>query len=504
MSKSLYSVEIEQSILAILLQYPETYFEAKYLNTKDFSRQNSPIFAVISNIIENKGRPDEIVVADRLKSLGITLDGGLEAGDFCSALKIRPVDRRNIGDLAKELKLKTLARVVYENASRLQKEVTDNKKITASEIIEMVDKYLGNSLLSLDIEDDGVVNLDEGMVELIEERGNNPQETVGYKLPFKLFEKYYGGINKGGVYLTGARTGSGKSTLLMSLLDNVVNVCNPDLDIKGLFIDTEMNEDKQRIRLAASRIGCPYYLINSGNWRRDPIWFPIMRKEMDRIVKSSPKNNLFFKQAHNLTGKDLESFIKKWYYKYVGRGNDAFVIFDYLKPVAADFMLKGNTPEWQIIYGKMQTLKNIALDLEIPIWTSLQLGTAATTKNKKMGDVDDTEKAFTMSSRLDWLVDWSGILRKKLPEEITFHGQEFGTHMLIPHKSREQGSESTGHHNLVRVKQGKDIMHMDNFLCLNIDNFRVTEVADFRQIAQKHGWDKITLKKSDSDSSPAF
>jgi len=143
------------------------------------------------------------------------------------------------------------------------------------------------------------------------------------------------------------------------------------------------------------------------------------------------------------------------------------------------------------------------LDLNIPIWTSLQLGTAATTKNKKMGDIDDTEKSFTMSSRLDWLVDWSGILRKKLPDEILFHGQEFGSHMLIPHKSREQGSESTGHHNLVRVKHGKDILNMDNFLCLNIDNFRVTEVADFRQIAQKNGWDKIPMKKM-PDESPAF
>lgn len=500
MAKPLYSIEIEQSILAILLQHPDSYFEAKYLSSKDFSRQNSPIFAVISNIIENKGRPDEIIVSERLNSLGITLDG-LEVGDFCSALKIRPVDKRSIGDLSKALKKKTLIRTIYENATKIQKEVTEDDEKTGSEIINLVDKYMGNSLLSINDEDDGVVNLDEGMVQLIEDRGNNPQETVGYKLPFKLFEKYYGGINKGGVYLTAARTGAGKSTLLMSLLDNTINNCNPDLDIKGLYIDNEMGDDKQRIRLAASRIGCPYYLVNSGNWRRDPIWFPIMRKELDKI-RLAPRNNLFFRQAHNLTGKDLESFIKKWYYKYVGRGNDAFIIYDYLKPLAADFLQKGNIAEWQIIYQKMQMLKDVALDLNIPIWTSLQLGVSATTKNKTMGEVDDTEAAFSMSRRLDWLVDWSGILRKKLPDEIAYHGQEFGTHMLIPHKSREQGSDSMGHHNLVRIKEGKDIKYVDNFICLNIDNFKVTEVADFRQIAEKNGWVKIPLKKSDDQ--PAF
>ena len=119
-----------------------------------------------------------------------------------------------------------------------------------------------------------------------------------------------------------------------------------------------------------------------------------------------------------------------------------------------------------------------------------------------MGEVDDTEAAFSMSRRLDWLVDWSGILRKKLPDEIAYHGQEFGTHMLIPHKSREQGSDSMGHHNLVRIKEGKDIKYVDNFICLNIDNFKVTEVADFRQIAEKNGWVKIPLKKSDDQ--PGF
>lgn len=501
MSKNLYSVEIEQSILAILLQSPETYFEAKYLTPKDFSRQNSPIFAVISNIVENKGRPDEIIVAEKLKSLGITLEG-LEVGDFCSALKIRPVDKRNISDLAKELKLKTFTRTVFENASKLQKEVMEDKNVSASQIVETIDKYLGNSLLSLNAEDDGIVNLDEGIVELIEDRGNNPQETVGYKLPFKLFEQYYGGATGGDVFFAAARTGAGKSTFLMSLMDNVLNTCNPDKDIKGLYLDSEMDEDKQRLRLAAARHGCPYYLINSGLWRKDPKWFKILRSEMERMYKT-PKNNLFFKQAHSLTGKDLEVFIKKWFYKYVGRGGDAFVILDYLKPLAADFMLRGNTPEWQIVYQKMQLIKDVALDLDIPVWTSLQLGVSASTKNKERGEVDDSENALSMSKRLDWLVSWSGILRKKLPSEIEYHGKEFGTHMLIPHKTREQGAISTGHHNLVRVKDGKDYKYVDNFLCYNIDNFRVEEVCDFRQIAEKNGWAKIPLKSND-DNQPAF
>jgi hypothetical protein len=44
MAKQLFSLEIEQSILATLIQYPETYVEIPFINSKDFSRQNSTLY----------------------------------------------------------------------------------------------------------------------------------------------------------------------------------------------------------------------------------------------------------------------------------------------------------------------------------------------------------------------------------------------------------------------------------------------------------------------------
>jgi hypothetical protein len=114
-----------------------------------------------------------------------------------------------------------------------------------------------------------------------------------------------------------------------------------------------------------------------------------------------------------------------------------------------------------------------------------------------MGEVDDSENVLSMSRRLDWLLSFSGILRKKMPDEMAYHGPQFGTHMLIPHKAREQGSLGTGHHNLVKIidPKTKKSLYEDNFVCYNVDNFRVQEVCDFKMIAEANGWNKLKLDK---------
>ena len=220
-------------------------------------------------------------------------------------------------------------------------------------------------------------------------------------------------------------------------------------------------------------------------------------KMMIQAMRDNPKNNFWFKTGHDLTGADLKNFIKRWFYKNVGRGGDGLVVLDYLKPLVSDF---SNTKraEWEIIYQKMQMLKDVALELGVHVFTAIQLNASASTKDKSYGQIDDTENALTMSKRLDWLLNWSGILRKMIPDEIAMYGPEYGTHLLIPHKSREQGILGTGYQNSVKIIRDKKVRYVDNFLTFNIENFRVEETGDLRMIAERKGWTKVSLQKSDN------
>jgi replicative DNA helicase len=495
---SLFNIELEQEVISIVLQKPETYSDIEFLEQSDFSRDLGTIWEIIRLTIQNKGVPTPIILAEKINSIGIKFNG-IEVFDYLNALLVRPSDKRAIVDLAKKLKKKTLVRKIVENAQKLAKEAVEAERDgkSGAEIISLTDKYLGDSIINLAEGEREPANIYEGIVEMVEEKGNNPQEVVGYRIPFPLFEKYYGGPVGGNIYWISARSGIGKSTFLMFLLDSVVNDLNSD--VKGLYLDTEMSPEEQQIRLVANKIGVPHYYIDSGMWRKHPEYFPKVREGLKMFSNTNRK--LWFEKVNHLNASELRICIKKWYYKNCGRGSKAFVVLDYLKPTMADFKEFKGDAEWEMILKKMQIIKDTADELNIPIWTAIQSNRSGVTKGKTMDTIDDSENTFGMSGRLDWLTSFSGILRKKLPDEIAMHGGlQYGTHSLIPLKGRKQGAQTTGFNNYVKVMRGKEVKYEDNYFCYNIDNFNVKEVCDYKQIAENNGWSAIKRDKVEDTS----
>jgi replicative DNA helicase len=495
MSQSLYSVEAERAVIAGLIQYPEIYVQIQpYLTANDFSRTHSSLWTVISHEIENKGTPNPIVLANRLNNLGIKL-AGIECLDYLESLKFTSIDRDHITDVAKEVKKLSIIRTVYNNAEDLKRKVIEIKDGPAGKILEAVDDALANSRLMFDSDEDEAVNLYDGLCDFVEDKGNAPMEEVGYKMPFKLWNQYYGGLRRGGLYFTASRSGQGKSTFLSYIADQVANVVNPELNIKVLFLDTEMDEDDQKTRLAAVRTGCPFYLIDTGQWRKSEEWFPKMRIALDKIRLEN--RNFYFKQVSSMGIDSLVNFVRRWYFKNVGRGGNALIIYDYLKVLSNDGE-KGQ-PEWAVALQKMQRLKDLAVEIDAPIFTALQVNRSGTTTNKSSSEVVDDETVLSISGRIDWLVNFAGILRRKTPDEIQDDGQDFGTHKLIPLKTRFQGRSSSGHQDLIKIYDKGKARYKQNYLCFDLENFNVEERGDYRNIAELKGLTKI--KKNDNSDS---
>jgi len=488
---TLFNVGYEKNVIAGVIQYPDVFTELSLIEASDFSRVNSPIWAIIKNTVENKGEPTPIVLAERLKSIGIKFDG-IEPFDYLDSLRILPVDKKAIIGIAKELKKLSLIRNIHTQAGILQKQVLDMKGAPAQEIFKALNETIGNSITMLDSQEGEAEDLYSNLEAFIEEKGNNPTDDVGFKMPFDLWNEYYGGLRKGGLYFTASRSGQGKSTFLSYIGDEVANRCNPGMNIKTLFLDTEMSKEDQMIRLAAARIGCPFYLIDTGKWRQDEEWFPKVRAGLEKLKKEN--RSLYFKQVSSMGIDDLVNFIKRWFYKNVGKGGNAFIVYDYMKILAGDS--NGKNPEWQTALDKMQKLKDMAVELQVPIFTALQVNRAGTTTNKNAGEVVDDESVLSISGRIDWLVNFAGILRRKTPDEIAADGQDMGTHKLVVLKSRFQGRTSSGHHDLVKIVENKKTKYKANYLCFDITNFMVEERGDFRAIAEMNGWTKI--KKDDS------
>jgi hypothetical protein len=101
------------------------------------------------------------------------------------------------------------------------------------------------------------------------------------------------------------------------------------------------------------------------------------------------------------------------------------------------------------------------LELNVPILTACQLNRSAE------NGVDDSS-AISQSDRLQWYASFVAIFRRKSVEEIADDGPEFGSHKLIPLATRFQGKDSAGHHDLVRIKEGKKVKYAQNFISFNI------------------------------------
>jgi len=492
---SLYNVAYEKNIIAGVMRYPELYSELSLLQSNDFSVTNSPIWQIISQTIENKGNPNPLILTEKLNQLGIKLEG-IETFDYLNSLTLIEPNKKAVIDIAKELKKLSLIRSIYNNAEKLKKQVVELKAAPASEIFKALNDTLGNSITMLDSQDGDAVNLYDRLEDFIEEKGNNPVDEVGYKMPFELWNKYYGGLRRGELYFSASRSGQGKSTFLSYIGDSVANESNPGMNIKVLFLDTEMKEEDQMIRLAAARIGCPFNLIDTGQWRQSEEWCPKVRAGLKKL--KSENRNLWFKQVASVGIDDLVNFVKRWYYKNVGKGGNCVIIYDYLKVLAGDG--DGKKPEWQVALDKMQSLKNLAVEIDAPIFTALQVTRAGTTTNKQGSDVVDDESVLSISGRIDWLVAFGAILRRKTPDEIAADGLDFGTHKLIPLKTRYQGRASSGHHDLVKVMEKGKVRYKQNYLCFDIDNFNVEERGCFRTIADLNGWTKLPKQPTPQDN----
>ena len=116
----------------------------------------------------------------------------------------------------------------------------------------------------------------------------------------------------------------------------------------------------------------------------------------------------------------------------------------------------------------MNSLKELCSELNIPILTACQLNRSAE------NGVDDSS-AISQSDRLQWFASFVGNFRRKTVEEIASDGEEFGSHKLIPLSTRFQGKDSAGHHDLVRIKEGKKVKYAQNYVSFDIQNFNVEE-----------------------------
>jgi hypothetical protein len=174
--------------------------------------------------------------------------------------------------------------------------------------------------------------------------------------------------------------------------------------------------------------------------------------------------------------------------KYVGRGNKCVIAYDYVK-MTGDKVGK-NWAEHQAIGEKIDKLKRVAEEINAPLITAMQMNRSGESFNRNSGTVVDDSSAISLSDRLQWFATFVAIFRRKTLDEIAMDGDRFGTHKLIPLKTRFQGRDAAGHQDLLRRRtsetvNGKTVQsekYVNNFLNFRVENFQVKEEGSLQDI----------------------
>tara|TARA_B100000085_G_scaffold62127_1_gene54924 strand:+ start:2419 stop:3906 length:1488 start_codon:yes stop_codon:yes gene_type:complete len=472
---AIHSQRIEKHVLAGFLNYPDLVIEVDiWLSEKDFFvKEHQTIFSVIrSTVVEGNEEVDNVLIANKINNLGITFEK-INIFDYLRALKGITITRKNALEACQELSKIRISREIDETLDQGKEFLRENLNSDIDSILTGCDNIYNSKLDSYTLKEEPK-NLFEGIEDFIEEIGNNPHEETGLATGFKEFNRMYGGLMPGNIYAIVSRPGQGKSTWIQ----NLALKTSLQNDVSTLICDTEMNSDENKFRLMASISGVPLWDVQTGKWRES--------EENTAKIREALKRVKGWKYHHvHVANKPIDqvcSMIRRWYYTKVGRGNPAVVAVDYIKLTGEK--VGQNWAEHQAIGEKIDKLKKLAEDLQVPIITAMQLNRSG--EGGRHGSVVDDASAISLSDRLQWFASFVAIFRRKRLEELAADGEEFGSHKLIPLKTRWQGRDAAGHQDLFQRREDpndpdSDLVWVSNYLNFHVDNFNIDErgsVAD--------------------------
>jgi len=498
------SFELEKQLLAGLLRNSECFAEiCSFIDERDFYSEDSvlhkTIFLVIKQAIENCDGVDDVIIAQRVKSIGLSFTEDINPADYIKSLAMKKVIPESTIKAAKELKKYTIRREIHESSLQVSKKMlsipADSSYV---DIIECADKIYNSRINHYEIGNDMPQNIYEDMEAIIEDRGNNPVKDFGMMGPHKKINDMYGSLLRAGnITVVVARSGVGKTQFCMDYATKVA----AEYDIPVLHFDNgEMSQEELMMRQCTALSGVPMHLLETGDWRRAG------KEVVDKVRSVWPKVKKMKFFYYNVGGLDVDAMIntlKRFYFQKVGRGNKMIFSFDYIKTTSE----RSDKNEWQLV-GEMVDKFKKCIQKEIledgkPIismLTSVQSNRSGITNNRASSNIVDDESIVSLSDRIIHFCSHMFILRKKTTDEIATEGNQFGSHKLINVKSRHLGKDLAGALEPVRI--GDTLRN--NFVNLEFKNFNISERGDLRDIAQALQGREDLDEDTDFEAPPRF
>lgn len=495
----IYSYDCEQQFLSGLIKFPEIYPEvAHYISEEDFfseaSQVNKTIFCVLRQSLENTERVDEIVLAERVKSLGIDFEDNINIVDYIKALSMRKTSEGSVVASAKELKKLSVKRTLCEASSQIINEVKSlPNTVSYSEIVDTADAIYNKNVNVFQEESSNPENIFTDMRDIMEERGENPIEESGFMGPHESINNLYGSLLKpGNITVIVARSGVGKTQFCMDFCSKTsVKYGN----VPVLHLDNgEMSKEEIMNRQCAAITGVPLHLVQTGKWRNAG---KEMVEKMRNGLREIENLKFYYYSVGGMSVDNMINLVRRFYYSKVGRGNRMILNFDYIKTTFENFNSK---TEWQVVGEMVDKFKklvqtDVVFENEpmISMLTSVQSNRSGIVGNRNSNAIVDDESIVSLSDRITFFSSHLFSLRKKTADELQNEPEGFGTHRLTCLKHRDLGKDVVRALSLVEMPDGSKVRNAIN---LDIANFNITDKGDMQDLSESMNIDDVGLNNA--------
>lgn len=495
MANNLFSVELEKLLISYIIKDYTILSEIPRINEKDFTpNTNRVVFqAIQSCLVYDKKGFSKFLLAEKLNGLNIKIAGEIAPSQYIEALDLlgRDITREAAIGVAKKLKNITVRRVLNEAGQRIV-DLTkndDGKKVT--DLINDVTQIFNKEVNIIDNDDSEPKDIYAEMQKVLD-NFDNAGNSGGIEPPFPLYQKAFGNFDAGDVTAIVARPKNGKSTIMLSIMNDLGARYTKD-EFACLIIDTELELKRNCWRAASQMTGVAEYFFKNGAWKDNEI----MSNKVKETMKIVP--GLEGKIYHQFcAGKTLEeqvSIAKRWYAKHVAYTNKkCIIVVDYIKLGSADLMNAKNANMFLEVGLKIDRWKTVASELGVHLITACQ--------SNKLGEGDDGVSDGTIVSLSDMISQFSSTIlhlkRLSINKKVML-GNLDATHGLHCIYTRNLGEDvnflSEVKYTVTEHGKPKDIWS-PNFLLYKFDNFKVTEVSDFKTWAQSNRIVNVNISDS--------
>lgn len=481
---SLYSKKLERHVLAGIIGNPDIFPEVdEIISDKDFYFKIHETIYKLSRAKLIKGEEvDTVILSQKIENLGISFPDISDVSSYIENACLIKVSPKAAKEAANEIKKLSVQRELCVTLDKTKGLVSKSGSKELDQIVSEADALYNSTALKFNL-NESPQNIFEDLKDQLIDRAENPIDDTGLLTPFPEFNRMYGGLRPGNLYAIASRPGQGKSSFLMSLGLNV-SIQN---DCHVLYLDTEMSHTEQKFRIAASISGVPLWYLETGNWAKNDEY----KEQVQKAYSKFSHSKFFHFEVGNKNIDEVISVIRRWYLSKVKKGNKCMIIYDYVKMTGEK--VGQNWAEHQAIGDKVDKLKKISEEIDAPLFTAIQLNRSGENQNRRGSEIVDDSSAISLSDRLQWFASFVAIFRRKTLDEIATDGERFGTHKLVPTKTRFQGRDAAGHQDLVRRRVEEMVRGEPTFVdrwCLNflnfdINNFNVAERGSLRDIVDE-------------------